>query len=293
MESLLKTILIKFFTLFSIISPSLTAKIAWPFFCKPRIQKKPLSKTESKLIQQAKQYYVDSENYKIAVYEWGNSDHSDPKKTILFTHGWGGHALNFSFIIAKLVKGGFNVVAFDSPAHGKSSGNITNLLHNTKALLSVCEHIPSVSVLVGHSFGAMANAYALELTNSTTRFSNIDRLILIAGPNKLTDIFASFTQAMGLSNGVLKIFHQKLEVIAKRNIESMSTVEFLRNYDGETLVIHDHNDRIVPFEEAEIIANEVISATLFATTECGHFRILGAKSVISKIFDFINKPNIN
>ncbi len=291
MESLLKILLTYFFKLFSIASPSFTAKIAWPLFCKPRIRKKPLSKTELMLVQQARQYSIDSEDYKIAVYEWRNSDNPEPGKTVLLTHGWGGHALNFSYIIVKLIKAGFNVVAYDSPAHGKSSGNKTNLMHNTKALLSVCERIPYVHALVGHSFGAMANAYALELSDDSKKLPNMNKLILIAGPNKLSDIFASFAQVMGLSNGVLNIFHQKLESIAQRNIESMSTVEFLRNYDGETLVIHDQNDRIVPHKEAEIIANEVMSSSLYTTSEYGHFRVLSAKNVINKILDFINIPN--
>ncbi len=291
MENLLKIILTGFFKFFAKISPVFTAKVAWSFFCKPRIRKKPLSKFEKELAQHTKQYYVDSENYKIAVYEWSNLDHAAQAKTVLLTHGWGGHALNFAFIITKLLEGGFNVVAYDSPAHGKSSGNRTNLLHNTRALLSVCEHLPSVNVLVGHSFGAMSSAYAIEICKDSAMLSKVDKIILIAGPNNLADIFATFTQAMELPNSVLEIFHQKLEAIAKRNIENMSTVEFLQHYNGETLVVHDHNDRIVPFTEAATVAKEVASASLFATTGYGHFRVLGAKNVLSFIVDFINKTN--
>ena len=291
MENLLKTILTIFFKFFSRISPTLTAKIAWSFFCKPRIRKKPLSKFENNLLQRAKQHYIESENYKIAVYQWRNVNSAEHPKTILFTHGWGGHALNYSHIITKLLEGGFNVIAYDSPAHGKSSGSKTNLLHNTRALISICKHIPPVTALVGHSFGAMSCAYALELNKNPAILTNTNKIILIAGPNKLMDIFASFTQAMGLSNSVLKIFHFKLETITKRNIESMSTIEFLHNYRGKALVIHDHNDRIVPFFEAEDIANKYTSASLFATSGYGHFRILKAEKVINKIFDFISEAN--
>jgi len=292
-DNILKIILANFFKYFSKCSPAYTAEIAWSFFCRPRIRKKPLSKNEEKLLSLAKQYFVDSGDYKIAVYEWCNSDYSEHTKTILLTHGWGGHALNFSHVISKLYDEGFNVIAHDSPAHGKSSGKKTNLLHNTTALLNVCDQIPSVTMLIGHSFGAMASAYAFERTKDTAIFSKLNKMVLIAGPNKLTDIFASFTQAMGLPNVVLDIFHQKLEVIANRNIRSMSTTEFLRNYSGEALVVHDHNDRVVPFSEAEAISNEVATASLYSTNGCGHFRILSAKNMISKIVDFINNPYNN
>jgi pimeloyl-ACP methyl ester carboxylesterase len=290
-DNILKAILTIFFKFFSRISPGLTAEVAWSFFCKPRIRKKQLSKFENNLLKQAKQYYIESENYRIAVYEWRNADLTQNSNTILLTHGWGGHALNYSHIITKLVEGGFNVIAYDSPAHGKSSGSKTNLLHNTHALLNVCAQIPPVTALVGHSFGAMASAYALELSNSSAILAHTNKIILIAGPNKLADLFASFTQAMGLPDVVLKIFHRKLETIAKRTIESMTTVDFLCHYRGKILVVHDHNDRIVPFIEAEKIANKLTSAALFATSAYGHSRILAAESVINTIFGFISETN--
>ena len=174
----------------------------------------------------------------------------------------------------------FNVVAYDSPAHGNSSGKQTNLLHNTKALLEVIKHVGPINILVGHSFGAMASAFAIDLSKNSGKLIAIEKVILIAGPNKLSDIFASFTQAMQLPDSVLKIFHQKLEQIANRKIESMSVVAFLQSYKGKTLVVHDHKDRVVPFSEAESVANGIACATLIATTGCGHFRILGANEVI-------------
>ena len=290
METLLKTILINFYRFFSKISLTLTAEIAWSFFCKPRIQKKPLRELEKELLQQAKQYFIDSGEYKISVYEWKNSSNANGSKakTILLTHGWGGHALNFSHLIIKLLEGNFNVIAYDSPAHGKSSGKKTNLLHNTQALLDVSQHTKSVDALIGHSFGTMANAYALELTKETSHLSAVKKIILIAGPNKLVDIFASFTQAMQLPNSILAIFHQKLEAIAKRKTESMSVVEFLQRYTGESLVVHDHKDRVVPFSEAATVANGIAATSLLATTGFGHFRVLSAASVIDTIFNFLS-----
>jgi len=286
-ETLLKTILATFFKYFSKVSPKLTAKIAWSFFCKPRIRKKPLSEFESKLLQQAKQYSIKSNEYKIVVYEW-KSPHStgDAATTILLSHGWGGHALNFAFIIKQLLEDGFDVVAYDSPAHGKSSGSQTNLFQNTKAVLEVTKSIGTVYALIGHSFGTLANAYALDICKKENCLTEVEKIILIAGPNKVTDIFESFTQAMQLPNTVLNMFHQKVETIANRNIASMSAVEFLKTYTGQSLIIHDQGDRIVPFSEAETVS-EGVDADLYNTSGYGHFRILAAKNVSEKIVNFL------
>ena len=286
METILKTFLANFFKLFSKLSPSLTAEIAWSFFCKPRIRKKPLSTFEHKLLQQSSQRSINSGEYKIAVYEWESPN--NPTSTILLSHGWGGHALNFSFIINQLLKDGFNVVAYDNPAHGESSGKQTNLFNNTQALLAVVKNSGPIYALIGHSFGTLANGYALDLCQKNTCLSKVEKNILIAGPNKIIDIFASFAQAMFLPNSVLTIFHQKVEAISKRKIESMSAVKFLKNYKGESLLIHDHKDRIVPYSEAETVA-EGTGANLFSTSGYGHFRLLAAKPVIQQIILFL-KP---
>lgn len=295
MENLLRIILANFFKYFAILSPTLTAKIAWSFFCTPRIKKKALSKLESKLLHQSKHYFINSGEYQIAVYEWQNPNNtnnpSNLGNTILLSHGWGGHALNFSFIINQLLKDGFNVIAYDSPAHGNSSGKQTNLFNNTQALLAVVKNSGPIYALIGHSFGNVANAYALDLCQKEAYFSQVEKNILIAAPNKVLDIFAAFAQAMKLSDKVLTIFHQKVEIISKQKIESMSVVKFLKIYGGQSLAIHDRNDRIVPYTEAETLVAG-IRASMFDTNGYGHFRILAAKPVIEKIVRFL-KPTRN
>ncbi len=281
MESTLKILLSSFFKLTAKISPKYATKLAWSFFCKPRKHNKPLSELEKDLLQQAKQYFIDSDEYKIAVYQWDNINNSTAK-TVLLTHGWGGHALNFSHIIQRLILDGFNVIAYDSPAHGNSSGQQTTLLCNTQALLSTVQHVSPISTLIGHSFGSMANAYAIDLAKETTQLSNVENIVLIAGPNKLSDIFASFTQAMQLPNSVLNNFYQKVEALTQRKIETMNTARFLQDYSGQALVIHDHKDRVVPFSEARSVAEE-ISSRLFSTTGYGHGRILASKDVLNEI----------
>ena len=132
MEKALKIILASFLRILAKLSPKLSANLAWTIFCKPLNRKKPLSNSEKNLIQQSQQFFIDSEEFRIAVYQWNAIEDADSAKTILLTHGWGGHALNFSYVIKRLLADGFNVIAFDGSAHGNSSGKQTNLQRNTQ-----------------------------------------------------------------------------------------------------------------------------------------------------------------
>src|SRR6476619_6407329 len=43
---------------------------------------------------------------------------------ILLVHGWGGHAARLSRFVEPLEAAGFSVIAFDAPAHARSSGKV-------------------------------------------------------------------------------------------------------------------------------------------------------------------------
>jgi len=290
MENVLKILLRAFFKYSSKLSPKLTSKIAWSFFCKPRIKRKPQSTFETELLQQSKKSVISSGEYEISVYEWKNFKKLSDARTILLSHGWGGHALNFSHIISALNSSGFNVVAYDSPAHGNSSGQRTNLLNNTHALLAVASQFKNVYALIGHSFGNLANTYAVDLCRTNASYSqleHIEKLILVGGPDKIIDIFTSFTNTMQLPNTILEIFIGKVEKLTQRKICDMSASIFLQTHIGQTLVIHDHDDVIVPLAEAKGVAKNS-GAELFTTTGYGHFRLLRAKTVIDKIVNFLD-----
>ena len=71
----------------------------------------------------------------------------------------------------------------------------------------------------------------------------------------------------------------------------MSTVKFLQDFQGEVLVMHDHQDRVVPYSEAKIVA-DLPSARLFSTTGHGHGRVLHADEMIEEIANFLNSSTI-
>ena len=280
MENIIKNFLSILLRTLALFSPKLCASFSWSFFCKPRIRKKPVSKTEQALLQQANHLFVTSGDYEVAIYQWKNATGNG--KTVLLTHGWGGHALNFSLIIKSLLANGFNVLAFDGPAHGNSSGKTTTLIHNANAVLAVAKQAQPIHALIGHSFGTISNAYAYDLASNSELFSQLEHMIIIAGPNKLKNIFASFTGSMCLPPKILSIFIDRVEKLTGRNMSQMTTVDFLQTYCRNILVLHDKQDPVVPHSEAHDVSKGT-GARLFTTTGCGHGRILITQSIVDEI----------
>ncbi|MEM7401499.1 MAG: alpha/beta hydrolase [Pseudomonadota bacterium] len=282
MEAFLKTALSLFFRATAVFSTKLAAELAWSFFCKPLYHKKPLGKKEQTLLNQATQYFIDYEDKKIAVYQWQNVNGTQDTKTIMLSHGWGGHAFNFVFIIQSLLEQGFNILAYDSPAHGNSSGKQTNLLQNAQTILEISKKVTPIHALIGHSFGSISSAFALDLAQGTEQLKQVNSIVLIAGPNKLADIFASFTQTMHLPDRILEIFYRKVEALTLRKMQHMNTVNFLQHFSGSILVVHDQNDRVVPFSEAENVSHSS-GGKLYSTKGYGHGRILRNEDVVAEI----------
>ena len=268
------------------VSPQLAVKIAWPLFCTPLAKRKSPSANESKFATQAQRSFFEYSTYKIATYEWIPIQRSSECLTILFAHGWARDSLDFSIIIKELLEQGHTIVAFDTPAHGSSTGRRTTLKANTEVLLEVARILGPIDILIGHSFGVMTSAFALSLAQHNDVLSQVKKLILISGPNQLTYAVLAFSQAMNLPESVVKIFYEKTESLVKRPIETMNITELLKGYSGQTLVIHDRKDRVVAYKDAEIIASN-INAELFYTDGFGHIHILEAVAVIEKILNFI------
>jgi alpha-beta hydrolase superfamily lysophospholipase len=87
--------------------------------------------------QQATLEEIVANGLKIQTYRWGDST----KPYVLMMHGWAGRATQFRKFIPELVAAGYQVVGFDGPAHGKSSGKRTTILEFETALKMVISRV--------------------------------------------------------------------------------------------------------------------------------------------------------
>src|SRR5262245_40003229 len=113
---ILTKILGLYINLLSYIYPEKAKNIAYHFFSHPkkgRLKEDHLPKT----LKNAKRETFDVNGEKLQSYIWKGNE-----KTILLTHGWESNASRWKKTLPYLKETGHTIVAFDTPAHGLSSG---------------------------------------------------------------------------------------------------------------------------------------------------------------------------
>ncbi|MTI29452.1 alpha/beta hydrolase, partial [Xanthovirga aplysinae] len=186
-----------YYTILSILWPSLAAKRAFFLFQKP--QKKAFRKNELGFYQKAKHFKVSFHLEDIDCYELGNSE----GELVFLVHGWESNAGSLSAIGFDLVKEGYRVIALNLPGHGYSKLKHTNLIICKEALLKVINEISPKDPfsVVAHSFGSAVSTFALSESNYKIR-----NLILLTTPNQIERIFLEFKNIIHLGDSA----YQKL-----------------------------------------------------------------------------------
>lgn len=137
--------------------------LLWQFICYP--PKIPLRLHQQQLLDKAQTFVVTIDDpyftnitLNINGFKWGSG-----KNKILLSHGWGSKAADFTELINALLElPNTEIIAFDAPANGSSDGDLSNLLLFVGAVKSVIMKTGKPDVVIGHSFGAMANVVGLH-----------------------------------------------------------------------------------------------------------------------------------
>ena len=280
MNLALKLIRIKF-KILSILNPSLAAKQVLEIFQRPHFKK--LRDREKEFFQIAKEKRIEHEGEDIILYELG-----DPAgQPVLMVHGWDSNPGSMYGIARELVKHGFFVLSLNVPAHGISKVKKTNMLKVSELITEVLKKYPTSKTFsfVTHSFGSGAVTFALSKSGIKA-----DKLVFVTSPDKLKEVFRDFARLMGLND---KAFEYMLKITEKRfdkTFDEMQISKLLQKTDfNKLLIVHDRQDKILPFHNAKRIHELNPNSELFATEGKGHYRILWDEEVINKIKDFFNK----
>lgn len=104
--------------------------------------------------------WIDAAGYRVAVQCWRHAE--APRGTALLLHGYYDHVGIYGHVIARLLATGHDVVAFDLPGHGLSTGepaviddfdDYQQVLHAVLAGMTAAQ-LPPLRVAVGQSTGA-------------------------------------------------------------------------------------------------------------------------------------------
>jgi pimeloyl-ACP methyl ester carboxylesterase len=214
----------------------------------------------------------------IMTWRWGAAN----APAVVLAHGWGGHAAQMRALVFPLLSAGYRVIAYDQPAHGISEGQLTGLPDFADVLAEVAWHHGEVRAVVGHSLGATAAAMA----HAWKKF-DVKKLVLISPPSDLVGYSRRFARWHWMPEPLRGAMQAAIEERYGIGWEELELVRVAPRLGAEALVIHDRDDRVVPWKQGAALAQHWSGARLVTTQGLGHRRILQDESVAAAIADFI------
>ncbi|MDY8138588.1 alpha/beta hydrolase [Aquimarina sp. 2201CG5-10] len=211
-------------------------------------------------LEDAEDEIVIVDNLYIQTYRWPNDG-----ETILMVHGWESNTHRWKTLIQKFHQKGYNVIAFDAPAHGNSSGKILNVPLYAECLQKVIE-LYRPNHIIGHSVGGMTTIF------HQYKYPNdeIEKLVILAPPSELSRIMKGFQKILKLSPKFMKALEQYYKDQFGYNFKEFSVADFAKNITRKGLLIHDLNDDIAPYSEAQAISKNWNDAQFITTEDFGH-----------------------
>jgi pimeloyl-ACP methyl ester carboxylesterase len=261
------------FTTVGSVAPGVAARWAETIFCTPP-RNEPRSGEEA-FLASGRRFNVRSEGQTLAAWAWGAGP------TVVLVHGWGSRAGRFGPLTTALAQSGFRVVAFDAPAHGRSTGRFASLPEFARALRAVSDEVGQVFAVVGHSLGGAAATLALRDGLA------VERVVLMAAPADVTRFSTAFADHLRLPPGARAVMRRNLEVRLQARWDDLHLPTMARTLRAPVLVVHDREDADVSFLHAEEIAAAWPGARLVATTGLGHRGLLRDAGVVRETVAFL------
>ena len=212
----------------------------------------------------------------IVYYRWGAGE-----RRVFLVHGWAGKAAQYFNFIANLNKADFEVIGFDAPAHGRSSGELASGPAFARAAREVSNTVGPLDFAIAHSLGAAALSIAMF------RGMSVRKAVLLAPVAFIMPLLNDFMT----SRGMHRDDREQLTAMfrCKYRNEVISVPDMARNFRTEALILHDPDDQELPYEQAETIAHAWPNAQLVATPNVGHWRILRSKEIIERSVAFLTE----
>ena len=249
------------------------------FFSPPRYT---IPQAEREVLQQAQRSKLYIADVPVEVYTWGSGP------VVLLVHGWAGRASQFRNFVPYLTDRGYQVVAFDAPAHGNSKGKRTNIFQFRDVILQLEKRTGDFHAVVAHSIGGAAAIFALAEGIKT------QTVITIATHSICDEIIHEFALRI---NGSLKAEEKLKAHILKtfqRPFHELMASHFAQQLDQtiDWLIIHDEHDKEASIQNAQRLYEAYPRATVKITSALGHTRILRDEEVIASCLNFMEHKTV-
>jgi pimeloyl-ACP methyl ester carboxylesterase len=216
-------------------------------------------------------------DHDLATWTWGHGP------TVVLVHGWGGRGGQLHAFVPGLLARGLSVVAFDGPGHGRSSGRTCTLVEHGRALRGVVEALPTEVVgVIAHSMGGAATTFALH------EGLRLERAVFVGPPTSALSWVHGFSRSLRLRQGVVDGMRARIERRLQVPFDALELERLAPARSTRLLVVHDRDDREVPWHEGAALADAWPAARLRTTTGLGHRRILGDPEVVAEAVAFVS-----
>ncbi len=264
------------FKLLSIISKRKTAEKAFEVFGTPflkSIRKVPLKNAET--------ISFHLNNKKVNGYRW---NHPQPKKAMIL-HGFGSAAHKFEEYAHLMIAAGYEVLAFDAPAHGDSEGARTNAIEYCAMIKEVVAAYGPVQSFLAHSFGGISLSLALEEMPHDAS----TKIVFIAPATETTSAVNGAFNMLKLKNEMVRQEFEKIIFeVSGKNTAWFSMRRAMHNIKATVLWIHDEDDDITPWADALKVKEDNHSNIKFVLTKgLGHRKIYHDIDVKNKVIKFL------
>ena len=228
----------------------------------------------------ARSSFLEHKGRHIAMWTWGTRSKEAP--AVLLAHGWGGNAAQMRAFAFPLLQAGYRVIAYDQPAHGVSDGKLTGLPDFADVLGAVAGYHGGIEAVIAHSLGGAAAA--LSLSWGRVAFNKI---VLISPPSDLVGYSRRFARWYWMPEAVREAMQNAIEERYGVRWEDLEVRRVAPRLGARALVIHDRDDRMMPWIHGAKVAESWPGAQLMLTDGLGHGRILRDERVTRAAADFL------
>ncbi|HEX8279515.1 MAG TPA: alpha/beta fold hydrolase [Segetibacter sp.] len=246
-----------------LISIKKAAEAAFELFCTPYSKRRTYTPPES--FKKANKLSFHFKNHIIHGFNWKPVKATGLK--VLICHGFDSFSYRFERYIEPLLNEGFEVFAFDAPAHGLSSGKTITAVLYKEMIIEINQRYGPMNGIMAHSFGGLAAALFIEELKSKVP----EKLVLIAPATETTRSLTDFCRHLKASMRLKEELEKLLCEIGGNPASWFSVSRVIQKVTTRTLWLHDVSDTITPFQDMKHLTELSLPHVEFIVTNgLGH-----------------------